>query len=220
MCFLLWPKGNDNICDHLYSENAAYNEFLVQEFATDTMATKSQILNAGNIAYRPVYKHWFYNQHTSTTTEDPAAAVSPSTSKVTTAASKWIPFSMADSMRLQDSVDAGTAVCITNGGRFDVQVKERRRVPVYWTAAADEVRCCSWFFKGSDSRLVPYDEELADRLEAEYKEAAELGEWNRKITLDNGDMIVFHAPNVMVHFTKSQSPDSWAENSVRQMVLN
>lgn len=176
------------------------------------MASRTSV---GNIAYRPVYKHWFYSQHTSNVDATATAGAGPS--KVAST-DKWMPFSMADSMRLQESVEAGDAVCITNGGRFDVQVAERRRTPVYWTAAAEEVRCCSWFFKGSDSRLIPYEEELANRLEAEYKEAAELGEWNRKLVLDNGETIVFHAPNVMVHFTKSQSPDSWAENTVKKFL--
>lgn len=174
----------------------------------DAMAVKAPIASVGNIAYRPVYKHWFYNNmpdipESETTT--PSKAEAPT---------KWTPFTMVDSMQLHESVHSGTTICTTNGGRFDVNVPERCRVPIYWTASADEVRCCSWFYKGADSRLVPYDEVVADRLEREYKEAAEMGVWNRKLTLDSGDTIVFHAPNVMVHFTKSQSPDSWTENSV------
>lgn len=172
------------------------------------MAVKTQFPSVGNIAYRPVYKHWFYN-------DIGTPQESESTASKTVVPTKWTPFTMSDSMRLQESVDAGIATCTTNGGRFDVSVKERCRMPVYWKASGDEVRCCSWFFKGPDSRLVPYDEILADRLESEYKEAAELGVWNRKLLLESGDTIVFHAPNVMVHFTKSQSPDSWTENSVR-----
>lgn len=54
----------------------------------------------------------------------------------------------------------------TDGGRYDVNILRRQRVAVYWDEAPTEVRRCSWFYKGNaDSRYVPYDENVATRLE-------------------------------------------------------
>lgn len=36
----------------------------------------------------------------------------------------------------------------TDGGRFDVNIEERTRTAAYWTAESNEVRRCSWFYKG------------------------------------------------------------------------
>lgn len=54
----------------------------------------------------------------------------------------------------------------TDGGRYDVNVHHRRRQPVYWESAPVEVRRCSWFFKATtDGRYIPYEENLASKLE-------------------------------------------------------
>lgn len=153
---------------------------------------------SGNIVYRPVYKHWFYKKNGTTEPIKPT----------------WIPFSMSDSMNLEDGLLSRLPIVTTNGGRFDVDVVSRKREPIYWSAAADEVRRCSWFYKGIDSRFVPYEEDVAERLEQEYRVASELGEWNKKLPLPNGETIVFHGPSVMVHFLQAQSPDSWSVNTV------
>jgi len=53
-----------------------------------------------------------------------------------------------------------------DGGRYDVDVEQRVRQPVYWDECDSHVRRCSWFYRSdTDSRMVPYAEEFAARLE-------------------------------------------------------
>lgn len=151
-----------------------------------------------DLKYRPVYYHWFYK-----TQQDPIKA-------------QWLPFTMNDSMNLEEEfikVEENHIVH-TDGGRFDVMVTERKRVPVYWKGEPNEVRRCSWFYKALDSRFVPYEEEVAEKLEEEYRQASVSGEWHKKIPLPNGETVVFHGPSVIVHFLQSQNPDSWGSTAV------
>lgn len=103
----------------------------------------------------------------------------------------------------------GTNIVTTDGGRFDVNIEERTRTPAYWTAESNEVRRCSWFYKGKDFRLIPYEEDVAEQLEEEYKDAAHTGEWQRKIPLTSGETVVFNGPSDILHFLKSESTDSF-----------
>lgn len=150
-----------------------------------------------NIVYRPVYKHWFYMK-------------TSSDQKPT-----WTPFPMNDSLNLEDAFNSNTNQCITtNGGRYDVNIQERKREPIYWNGTADEVRRCSWFYKGADSRLVPYEESVSDLLEEEYRLTSQSGEWNRRIVIPSGEVVVFQAPSVLVHFLAAQTPDIWPNASI------
>ncbi|KAG4074829.1 hypothetical protein HA402_014383 [Bradysia odoriphaga] len=181
-----------------------------QQFPVDsppniaTMANTSDQSNGGpaaaeltNVVYRPVYKHWFYIKKTSD--QKPT----------------WTPFPMNDSLNLEEAFTSNSNQCITtNGGRYDVNIEERTRTPVYWNGASDEVRRCSWFYKGADSRLVPYEENVADLLEEEYRLTSQSGEWNRKIVIPSGEIVMFQAPSIMVHFLASQTPDLWPNASV------
>lgn len=57
-------------------------------------------------------------------------------------------------------------VVATDGRRYDVRVRERKRYSVYWEQKPTEVRRCSWFHKGSkDVTYTPYSEELSEFLE-------------------------------------------------------
>lgn len=94
-----------------------------------------------------------------------------------------------------------------------MSVRERKMTPVYWKGATQDVRRCSWFYKNVDSRFVPYEEEVAELLEREYKEAATSGEWHRRVVLPNGETVVFHGASVIVHFLQTQNPDSWGGSS-------
>lgn len=88
-------------------------------------------------------------------------------------------------------------------------------MPVYWKGNPTEVRRCSWFHKGSpDGRLVPYDENVATRLEEEYKNAFENNQWNKKVELANEETVTFHGPDVLVVFPPTQSPDAWGNSPV------
>ena len=96
----------------------------------------------------------------------------------------------------------------TDGGRFEVNIVERTRQPVYWTAESTSVRRCSWFYK-MDSRWIPYEEEISEQLEIGYQEALITKEWHRRIDLPNSEQVVFHDSNVMVHFQQQSNSDSW-----------
>lgn len=177
---------------------------------------------ATNIVYRPVYKHWFYT-------------------KISETKSIWTPFTFNDSMRLEEAYLAGgnsylelflsrkstqkrtdfaaPNIVTTDGGRCDVNIAERKRTAVYWKCEETEVRRCSWFYKGKDSRYKPYDEVVAEQLEEEYRDASNTGEWQRKIPLTTGETVVFHGPSTMVHFLQSQSPDSWTQTAVSSSAI-
>uniref|UniRef100_A0A182PA49 DDHD domain-containing protein n=1 Tax=Anopheles epiroticus TaxID=199890 RepID=A0A182PA49_9DIPT len=176
---------------------------------TNTGTSIAESSTTTNIAYRPTYNHWFYRREVE-------------------GKSVWSPFTMADSMALEDGLttlqarqgendaenDSNPPIIVhTDGGRYDVSIKERTRTPVYWKGTANEVRRCSWFYKTVDSRWVPYEEDVADLLEREYKEAATSGEWHRRVTIPNGETVVFHGPSVIVHFLQTQNPDTWGGGS-------
>lgn len=103
----------------------------------------------------------------------------------------------------------------TDGGRYDVNILRRERTPVYWKGAPSEVRRCSWFHKSSpDGRLVPYEENVAAKLEEEFKTSFELNQWHRKVELTNGESVVIHGPDVLVLFPPSPTPDAWGNTPV------
>lgn len=105
----------------------------------------------------------------------------------------WTPFSLIDSAALEKAFHSGIIILIflysnydertsvvinlhifsglknamvaTDGGRYDVNVTERTRCPVYWPGEITNVRRCSWFFKAIDSRFMPYEEHISDLLE-------------------------------------------------------
>lgn len=153
-------------------------------------------------SYRLPYHHWFFKsgRHKN---------------------SPWTPFSMADSLNLEQvftssDLDDNTKVA-TDGGRYDVQILHRKKIPVYWEEPPGEVRRCSWFVKSlSDSRYTPYDENIAALLEDEYKMGCETNEWNRRIELADGEVIILHSPTAMAHHVRSSSPDTWGSQPTLQ----
>lgn len=61
-------------------------------------------------------------------------------------------------------------VVATDGRRYDVRLRERKRYSVYWEQKPAEVRRCSWFHKGSkDMNYTPYSEELCNLLEVRHR---------------------------------------------------
>lgn len=103
----------------------------------------------------------------------------------------------------------------TDGGRYDVNILRRQRIPIYWKGEPNEVRRCSWFHKATeDGRYKPYEENIATKLEEEYRIAFESSQWNRKVELANGDNVVFHGPDVLVLFPPTPGPDSWGNTPV------
>lgn len=146
--------------------------------------------------YEPVQPHWFY-------------------CKQVEAKKVWLPFSILDSLRLEETFnsiqpDPENVIVSTDGGRYDVQLYDRTRTSVYWEEEQTEVRRCTWFYKGdADSRFIPYSEEFSDKLEAEYKKAVSTNQWHRRLEFPSGETIVMHNPKVIVQFQPSAMPDEW-----------
>uniref|UniRef100_A0A8C2X4T3 SEC23 interacting protein n=1 Tax=Cyclopterus lumpus TaxID=8103 RepID=A0A8C2X4T3_CYCLU len=146
--------------------------------------------------YEPVQPHWFY-------------------CKQVESKSVWLPFSIIDSLQLEETYnsvqpDPENVIIRTDGGRYDVQLYDRMRTAVFWEEEPTEVRRCSWFYKGdTDSRFVPYSEEFSDKLEAEYKKAVSTNQWHRRLEFPSGETIVMHNPKVIVQFQPSSMPDEW-----------
>ncbi|XP_054727997.1 mucin-2 isoform X1 [Anastrepha obliqua] len=150
------------------------------------------------VPYSPALKHWFYKR--------------PSGNNKFV----WTPFSHYDSGLLESTFfmsDNAPNIVAVEGGRYDVNIKERTKTSVYWECTPIEVRRCSWFYKGTDSKMVPYEEPIADLLENEYKQAVESGEWHKKIVLSMNEQVTFHGPTVIVHFQQQQSSDAWGGTS-------
>ncbi|WAR22550.1 S23IP-like protein [Mya arenaria] len=96
------------------------------------------------------------------------------------------------------------------GGRYDVNLSERKRYSVYWEEDPRLVRRCSWFYKREgDTRYTPYEENMCLKLEEEYKTAISSGVWHKPIRLESDETVVMHNANVMVHYVASSQPDEW-----------
>ncbi|NWT75070.1 DDHD2 Phospholipase, partial [Prunella himalayana] len=152
--------------------------------------------------YEAVVPHWFY-------------------CKVTDTRERWVPFSAQDSERLEEAHGAGGAqegvVVPTSGGRYDVQLRARRRVAVYWEEEAAEVRRCTWFYKGDkDNKFIPYSEAFSEELEEAYMIAVTLGEWKKKLESPNREVIILHNPKLMVHYHPVASSDDWVSTPTEQ----
>uniref|UniRef100_A0A8C1W593 SEC23 interacting protein n=1 Tax=Cyprinus carpio TaxID=7962 RepID=A0A8C1W593_CYPCA len=141
--------------------------------------------------YEPVQPHWFYCKQVE--------------SKMV-----WLPFSVLDSIRLEETFNSENVIVCTDGGRYDVQLYDRARTAVYWEEEPTEVRRCTWFYKGdADSRFIPYSEDFSEKLEAEYKKAVTTNQWHRRLEFPSGETIVMHNPKVIVQFQPSAMPDEW-----------
>uniref|UniRef100_A0A673B482 SEC23 interacting protein n=1 Tax=Sphaeramia orbicularis TaxID=375764 RepID=A0A673B482_9TELE len=147
--------------------------------------------------YEAVQPHWFY-------------------CKQVESKSVWLPFSIIDSLQLEETYnsvqpDPENVIVRTDGGRYDVQLyDDRQRTAVFWEEEPTEVRRCTWFYKGdNDSRFIPYSEEFSDKLEAEYKRAVSTNQWHRRLEFPSGETIVMHNPKVIVQFQPSSIPDEW-----------
>lgn len=143
---------------------------------------------------KSISKHWFYEHQID-------------------GKKRWTPFNLIDSQTLEEAFvnrnnPQQQQTVVTDGGRFEVNINERTRNPIYWKDEPTQVRRCSWFYK-VDSRYTPYEEAISELLESEYLEALASKEWHRKIDLPNGEQVVFHDANVMVHFQNQSSSDAW-----------
>lgn len=135
-----------------------------------------------NKGYRPVYCHWFYQSV------------------------YWHPFSMTDSMAIENAIAMGEELICTNGGRYEVNIKERRRASIYWPSGSNAIRKSSWFFMDTlteNRNLIPYEEALAECLEKEYEKSLNHSRWNHRIhlpeLLPHQEYFIFKDATTMEH---------------------
>eukprot|EP00075_Anas_platyrhynchos_P010206 XP_027299459.1 phospholipase DDHD2 [Anas platyrhynchos] len=152
--------------------------------------------------YEPVAPHWFYRK-----------AAEPR--------ERWVPFSAQDSARLEEAHGAGrekeAVVVPTSGGRYDVHLKQRQRVAVYWEEEVSEVRRCTWFYKGDkDNKYIPYSEAFSEELEEAYMIAVTLDEWKKKLESPSREIIILHNPKLMVHYHPVATSDDWGSTPTEQ----
>ena len=125
---------------------------------------------------------------------------------------------MEDSTAIEAAYEKGlTSQAISvDGSRYDVVIDKREKVPVYWAGQAHPIRRCSWFHRSSaEGRWIPYEEEVAEKLEQVYKAASKEGRWQCKVVFDSGEWVMLHSPEVMMHFptssTSSGALDDWGQ---------
>ncbi|KAM9175051.1 triacylglycerol hydrolase DDHD2 [Mergus octosetaceus] len=152
--------------------------------------------------YEAVAPHWFYRK-----------AAEPR--------ERWVPFSAQDSARLEEAHGAGrekeAVVVPTSGGRYDVHLKQRQRVAVYWEEEVSEVRRCTWFYKGDkDNKYIPYSETFSEELEEAYMIAVTLDEWKKKLESPSREIIILHNPKLMVHYHPVATSDDWGSTPTEQ----
>jgi hypothetical protein len=81
----------------------------------------------------------------------------------------WSPFTQRDSDRLEAAREQGGAEAVlvrVEGGRCDVDLAARKRLPVYACESANRIRRATWFF-GSDDDFTPFGEDDAEKVEEE-----------------------------------------------------
>ncbi|NWY62439.1 DDHD2 Phospholipase, partial [Chionis minor] len=152
--------------------------------------------------YEAVAPHWFYR-------------------RVAEGRERWGPFSAQDSERLEEAHGSGKdredVVVPTSGGRYDVHLKERQRVAVYWEEEVSEVRRCTWFYKGDkDNKYIPYSEAFSEELEEAYMIAVTLDEWKKKLESPSREIIILHNPKLMVHYHPVATSDDWGSTPTEQ----
>ncbi|XP_038044465.1 phospholipase DDHD2-like isoform X2 [Patiria miniata] len=159
----------------------------------------------GGTPYHPVQPHWFY-------------------CKEFDRGEVWNPFSIMDSIRLDEALHASynnlneDIIISTNGGRYDVNIQQRQRHAVYWDERPSSVRRCTWFYKSDgENRFLPYEEALADKLEQEYETAVLNNVWHKRLEFADGETIVMHNPNVIVHFRPPSRADDFGTSPDGQM---
>ena len=113
----------------------------------------------------------------------------------------WKPFSVEDSSSIEAAWEGNEQGPVAvEGSRWDVWVDARKKVPAYWNGDELSIRRASWFHSnsGGDGRWVPYEEEVAARMEKEWAAAITSGRWQCKVILEDGDWVMLHSPEVRV----------------------
>ncbi|XP_030057798.1 triacylglycerol hydrolase DDHD2 [Microcaecilia unicolor] len=144
--------------------------------------------------YQPVTPHWFYCKDS------------------------WAPFSKEDSHRLEAAlISEDDPIIATDGGRYDVLLRQRMRYAVYWDEQVSEVRRCTWFYKGEkDNKYIPYSEDFSEVLEEAYMLAVSQDEWKKKLESPSRDVIILHNPKLIVHYQAAANSDEWGTAPTEQ----
>ncbi|KFQ56045.1 Phospholipase DDHD2, partial [Nestor notabilis] len=113
--------------------------------------------------------------------------------------------------------DKEDVVVPASGGRYDVHLKKRQRVAVYWEEEVSEVRRCTWFYKGDkDNKYIPYSETFSEELEEAYMTAVTQDEWKKKLESPSREIIILHNPKLMVHYHPVATSDDWGSTPTEQ----
>jgi hypothetical protein len=152
-------------------------KFIPKYLDTQARASPSP---APNKTYRPVYRHWFYQNL------------------------YWHPFAMTDSLCLDDAITSENEIVVTDGGRFEVNLKERRRSSIYWLSGSNAIRRCSWFYKnpsGAEANLIPFEESAADFMESEFEKAMVTNSWNNPLPIPDSNefLLMKDSANIEYH---------------------
>ncbi|XP_054153497.1 phospholipase DDHD2-like isoform X2 [Oppia nitens] len=166
------------------------------------------------VTYEPIVHHWFYQlpivggggEHHHQHNQQQQQQV-------------WQPFSLYDSYNLEQALIGSPnygygMVIATDGGRYDVNVYDRCRRPVYWQDSDTVCRRCSWFYKlEGHNRWAPYDEDVSVKLEATYRQAVLANQWNARVELESGqEVVVMHGQQCIYHYqVDSAMPDGWGQ---------
>jgi len=150
----------------------------------------------------PVIPHWFYCKNST----------------------QWIPFSFLDSKNIESFfLNPNLGSCLsTDGGRFDVDLCKMQKTAVYWSEAPCEVRRCTWFYKGdAESKFVPYETDIAEKLEKEYITMMTNGIYNIRVDISPRKFVIFHNPNVLVQYLSNVEHMDWSgeDSKVRPKIL-
>uniref|UniRef100_A0A8C3Q248 DDHD domain containing 2 n=1 Tax=Chrysolophus pictus TaxID=9089 RepID=A0A8C3Q248_CHRPC len=193
--------GNEFLCDGSSSGADVMSAQEQNPTVPSRTAPEAAEWDAGN-GYEAVAPHWFY-------------------CKVTGGRERWLPFSIQDSERLEEAhgagKDKGDVVVPTSGGRYDVHLKQRQRLAVFWEEEVSEVRRCTWFYKGDkDNKYVPYSESFSQELEEAYMIAVTLDEWKKKLESPSREVIILHNPKLMVHYHPVATSDDWGSTPTEQ----
>lgn len=120
----------------------------------------------------------------------------------------WVPFSLLDSTRLEElfmayskSEITRSPILRTDGGRYDVDVAARVRIPAYWTAKHNAVRRSSWYM-GTGEDFAPIEEAFAARIEKAYVEGVMSHAWPQRLEFENGDACVLRNEAMFLYYTQ------------------
>jgi hypothetical protein len=116
---------------------------------TPSAVLDDPLINSEIIKYKPIDYHWFYTSYANN-----LEAVYKT--------------NIDEIKRLREGGESSSRFLVAvKGGRFDVDLVELVKNPVYWSEEkVSSVRRCMWFYKESnDQRFLPYEEDYSEFLE-------------------------------------------------------